>query len=1210
MTNSLLYFQDNILKFDQVDINKDIIEISFILISEKIKRCKPLLLNLKSLEINRSIKKLFEMPDKSIIDITYFINEMNEKNLIIKDEEKINCDEKLVLKKCQSNKIDSNKNNNYVQFNCKKYDTPMIMPRILDNVPEKLDSNNNNQFKNDNINLAQKIFSKIFQKNQIENLNNSIEIINYSDAKDILENNEINKIENKYNTFCLGIFISGLKSPIDISSFIESSKNFISSCSHKYCSNLMSLKPDLLSVYLNKNSKISNEINYLVANLCFPLGIKICFDNLNDKINQKSNRIYYNIIKNEKDEIYYITTLQYFVKMNYKYFKEKYQYDLISYYINQEKKENFLKKISDDSIIYIPESISLLAKYPFFIPMNICLNCIMSLETINEKNYLINHIINEIPAPNRLKQILFYIPLIKNHIILNHRYNIYKNLSLDENSIIKENNINFNINENLSISQFNSKILLEKIPTENIIFLFQLLLLEQQIIIVENNYEILSQIILILINLIYPLNWINPFLPILSLNTVQFLQTPVPYIMGLDECLLKYALNSKSIYIEKEVIIYNISSKSFTLNKNKKKMNKKDIINELKLNFLPAIINKFLETELKKKKILLEKNKINEIELDMNIRLIFIKAMSLLIGDYNNYTFYTNDDNIPLFNKEAFIESQKEKKMKLFLEQMIKTQLFKQFLVNEKQLYLYEKKINNKNEKNEFFLDDNFDINDCVDTSDFKKIWEIYKIFINKNKKRKSSLDLDFNIDEENLDFKIDNNKMKSKFNLKFKLNKKEEENNEMNLNNIFSQKNNNKLLFDFNDLANSHLKLDSLKIFEENKNNNKSNEFNNIIIKKKIKIKKYLLFPYFIKQGEDETSLKYNIINDKIIKYNKKFLDLNKLKNKIYIIPVDKLQFNFSQIDDIKVNHYMIKIIDNIFINDNINDSNENKEKNKINNYIKYKRNIPKSKNILKQLSEENALKDKINYNINSKIFKSFSEESQNQTHITSNQKNLCDFITNIFTKCLTNKSRITNSQFSSLEIIFSEKYFRNYFSDLLYPDISFKQKNQKKQLTSFSFTDLVDLIKICFSKIKEDEYLIGIRLTLACFSFYKIDIEKKYFIFKEIIKDKISYKIWNCDNFWMEFFKIEMKEAKNIEERNLNLNDDKSIIEIKSKLSILMDISIYLSKIMVKLNLDHDFIYKVISKIILPIYESDYDNINLIMQKIKNMTDSTKYK
>ena len=52
-----------------MDINKDIIEISFILISEKIKRCKPLLLNLKSLEINRSTKKLFEMPDKSIIDI-------------------------------------------------------------------------------------------------------------------------------------------------------------------------------------------------------------------------------------------------------------------------------------------------------------------------------------------------------------------------------------------------------------------------------------------------------------------------------------------------------------------------------------------------------------------------------------------------------------------------------------------------------------------------------------------------------------------------------------------------------------------------------------------------------------------------------------------------------------------------------------------------------------------------------------------------------------------------------------------------------------------------------------------------------------------------------------------------------------------------------------------------------------------------------------
>ena len=67
LTNSLLYFKNNIIKFRKVDIFNDIIEISFILISDKIKRCKPLLLDLKSLEINKYIKKLLEMPDKSFI---------------------------------------------------------------------------------------------------------------------------------------------------------------------------------------------------------------------------------------------------------------------------------------------------------------------------------------------------------------------------------------------------------------------------------------------------------------------------------------------------------------------------------------------------------------------------------------------------------------------------------------------------------------------------------------------------------------------------------------------------------------------------------------------------------------------------------------------------------------------------------------------------------------------------------------------------------------------------------------------------------------------------------------------------------------------------------------------------------------------------------------------------------------------------------------
>ena len=1132
------------------------IEISFILISDRIKRCKPLLLNLKSFEINKSIKKLFEMPDKSFIDINFFIKE----NLNTNENNDINIDENLILRKYQSNKINSNINNiEEEEINNKKYYTSMLNTKKPNVLPNKLDLNSNYEFKQEDTNLAQKIFSKIINKNQGENLNNSIEIINSTEI------NNKNIHINKYKTFCLGIFISGLKSPLENSSFIESSKHFISSCGHKNCSNLLSLKPDILSLYLNPESEIEKEMNYLVANLCFPLGIKICFENLDDKLNKKTiNKIYYNIIKNEKDVVYYITTLQYFVKMNYKSFNEKYNYDLISYYTNQKKKENFLKKIKDGSVLYIPESISLIGKYPFFVPMNICLNIIMSLKTTLEKNCLINHIINEVPIPNKLKKILFQIPLIKLPITLNHKYNIYKGiLSLIDNS----NNNNSNLIENVSITQFNSKILIDYISIENIIFLFELLLLEQQIFVVENNYEILSNIIFILISIIYPLKWINIYLPILSLNTVQFLQSPVPFIMGADEYLLKYSFNSKNIYISKEVIIYNISSKTFSLGKNKKKLNKKEIINELKLNSLPDNVNKFLENELKKKKIFMDKNKnkLNEIELDMNIRLIFLKAMLLLLSDYNNYTFFTNDDNNPLFNKEAFIESHKDKKMKLFLGQMIKTQIFKQFLLNEKELYLLDKNGNYNN--------NNYNIDNLVDTSYFKKIAEKLKDFINDNidkTKRRSSFDLNSFIVESDLESKNHNNK-KSNSKLKIKYSSKKEVNKNINISNPFTPRENSQLMIDFDVLVNDPIKLNNLEKLKNNNIQSYSSKYNNIIVKKKNKIKKILLYPYFIKQTEEKKNLRYNIIKDKIMKFNQNSSDINTLTNKIFIIPADNLLFDFSQINKLIKNYY---IIDNHFNNNN--------------KYTKENNN------------EINEIK------LPTKILN--PQKNQNKkNYIKNNTKENCDLITECFTHCLTNKSYITKAQFISLEKIFSENYFRNYFSNLVFPDINPKQKNQKKQLTIFSFNDLVNMIKICFSKLKEDEYIIGIRLTLACFSFYKIEQETKIFVYQNLMKNNFVNKIWIIDTFWLEFFKMEMTEEKRNEEININnLDNDKSVIEFKSKFAIIMEIALFISKIMICLNLKKEFIINVFEKIILPLYESDYDNINRIIIKIKEMFES----
>ena len=47
--------------------------------------------------------------------------------------------------------------------------------------------------------------------------------------------------------------------------------------------------------------------------------------------------------------------------------------------------------------------------------------------------------------------------------------------------------------------------------------------------------------------------------------------------------------------------------------------------------------------------------------------------MIMLIGDYHNFTFITND-KMPLFNEEAFLNTHTQKDMKCYLKEFISTQ--------------------------------------------------------------------------------------------------------------------------------------------------------------------------------------------------------------------------------------------------------------------------------------------------------------------------------------------------------------------------------------------------------------------------------------------------------------------------------------------------------------------------------------------------------
>ena len=84
--------------------------------------------------------------------------------------------------------------------------------------------------------------------------NEAFQIIDY---KQVTDKEQIipHKDKNIYDTFCIGIFISGLAFPIKLTSIIENSDNFISPCGHPQCSMFPSIEPSLLNTFINENSK-------------------------------------------------------------------------------------------------------------------------------------------------------------------------------------------------------------------------------------------------------------------------------------------------------------------------------------------------------------------------------------------------------------------------------------------------------------------------------------------------------------------------------------------------------------------------------------------------------------------------------------------------------------------------------------------------------------------------------------------------------------------------------------------------------------------------------------------------------------------------------------------------------------------------------------------------------------------------------------------
>ena len=466
----------------------------------------------------------------------------------------------------------------------------------------------------------------------------------------------------------------------------------LSQCGHEFCIKLPAYKAGLIFKYppIDKN-KQNFEISELVTSLCFPFGIKICFGKYGDKkkeiILPKKPSDFYFVTTNGFNDQNYVYVYNFYLKVEIEKFKKIYKCDPIKSYLdlliknndrNLQNKFEECQKVINTQYVFIPHVCCLVSKYPYFKEMRKSIYSILKLRN-NEDELIkfLKNIIYEIPDINKYKnydlQLNYFTPYNMFPIVLKSKY----------------------YNRGLSIDIKEMKILYEYFQISILLKIFKFMLTSQKLLFVvgdSSEYKSLGVVTLALLNLLYPFNWKYTYIPILSFNMLKFLQSFLPFIMGIDNNMMEYA---KSNYIEKQnnitIIYLRKNRKSYIDVENPDENALIEIPSELKdmlSNDLKTIMKTY-SPELKDDNILsklsmfgiINMNHYNKIERDEQIgkqlRQVFLKFFVEIFGDYQEYT--SSIDDTAYFNSESFLNNIPKEYHNFYLS-IFNSEMFHDFL--------------------------------------------------------------------------------------------------------------------------------------------------------------------------------------------------------------------------------------------------------------------------------------------------------------------------------------------------------------------------------------------------------------------------------------------------------------------------------------------------------------------------------------------------
>ena len=627
----------------------------------------------------------------------------NDQANIANDIKKDNKDED--NKNEDNKKEDNNNKRNIVTFTVEKKNIP---PPKTNNIVPIRNNNNNNEESNYS---PKKNNQNKDNKNQTEMPIDFRETIknraraakSLPKSKMINQNIDSNKVEyitldntisvnskTKTNSFCKAFFISSF--PKANGKIINGSEGKLADCGHEECSQLPSFDPEIIYKYPGKDSK-ELEINNILASISFPNYIKLCYSDDEDKIFTIKN--FRTCITNQLGDRFYAMFYHFYVKMGNNEFYKEYKNNLMETIamkycgeLNEdvESGATLINKINKKKYVYIPHCLCLISKYPYFSQMEKCLESIMiTLKTNSNKEkaindiiaYIITYLVQSIPSPYINTSISFVVPNCSDLIEINPCF--YQELNL---------------------LGFNPASLLETLSINNFIVLIKLLLLEQKILFISDDYDNLTKVSLNLISLLYPLTWIHIYIPIITEKMLKYLQSFLPFFSGMHRTLYKQKkVQELLVTSHKDLFIFDIDNNIFDISCNllkKKKVNPTKFIN----NNLPNIPKKIEDMIIYQLNILKSyyKNQTPEgnnlIINNIKIKLLFIQVFIELFSNYRKYLVTIGD--LPVFNVNDFLKEKKDNERK-FYKELTSTQLYQFFIQNSL------KYINNNNNMNYFF---------------------------------------------------------------------------------------------------------------------------------------------------------------------------------------------------------------------------------------------------------------------------------------------------------------------------------------------------------------------------------------------------------------------------------------------------------------------------------------------------------------------------